>query len=133
MAISSAAPAMSEMVSVRPFLRPCRSAYAPSTAPPIGRMTNPTANTASVESRAAAGSAEGKNWLAKIGANALYTAQSTHSTALPMEPATSARRCAGVSVVIESAGAAKGVATLVIASHFWRRQQACHRPQAVEW
>src|ERR671938_1251234 len=116
MAITRAAPAISEIVNVRPFLRPCRSAYAPSTAPPIGRMMKPTANTARVDSRATVGSPEGKNWPAKIGAKALYTAQSTHSTALPIEPASRARRWAGESLVIESVGTATGAATVVMAS-----------------
>ena len=65
-------------------------------------MTKPTANTASVESRAAVGSPFGKNCEAKMGARVPYTAQSTHSTALPIEPATIALRCFPVSRVSDA-------------------------------
>lgn len=60
-AMSSDAPAMSMTVRVRPRCRPCRSANAPSTAPPTGRIRNPTANTASVASRLAVLFEDGKN------------------------------------------------------------------------
>jgi hypothetical protein len=66
--MTNAAPAIRLIVSTSPFLRPCRSAYAPSTAPPMGRMTNPTANTARVDSSAAVSSPGAKNWPAKTGA-----------------------------------------------------------------
>lgn len=65
-----AAAAIIEMVRVMPALRPRRSAKAPSTAAPIGRITNPTANTARVARRSAVLSPLGKNWVEKIGANA---------------------------------------------------------------
>ncbi len=68
-AMTIAAPAIMPMVRVRPFLRPWRSAYAPRMAPPIGRITNPTAKIASVESRFTAGSSLPKNWPANTGAS----------------------------------------------------------------
>ena len=58
--INAVAPAMRPMVRTRPFFRPCRSAYAPMSAAPTGRMTNPTAKMASVARRAAMGSPLGK-------------------------------------------------------------------------
>ena len=64
--MANPAPAISATVSVMPFLRPRRSAYAPSTAAPTGRITNPTANTASVDNRATAPFPLGKNSSAMI-------------------------------------------------------------------
>lgn len=66
MAMMKPAPAIRATVSVMPFLRPRRSAYAPRTAAPTGRMTNPTANTARVDSSATAPLPFGKNSSAMI-------------------------------------------------------------------
>lgn len=43
-------PPISRMVTVSAARRPCRSAIAPISSPPTGRMKNPTANTANVDS-----------------------------------------------------------------------------------
>jgi len=67
--MTSDAPAIIAMVRVRLFLLPCRSPYAPSRAPPIGRITKATANTARVASSAAVSSPAGKNWPAKTEEN----------------------------------------------------------------
>ena len=50
--------------------RPCRSAYRPRIQPPIGRIRNPTAKTAAVESSCAVVSPSGKNAFAKYTLNA---------------------------------------------------------------
>lgn len=57
---------MSRIVTVRAARRPCRSATAPISSPPTGRMKKPTANTANVDS---SGTSElsallGKTWAA---------------------------------------------------------------------
>ncbi len=49
------------MVRIIAGLRPARSAKAPMTMPPIGRVTKPMPKIASEESRLAIGSLEGKN------------------------------------------------------------------------
>ncbi len=58
---------MSRMVTVRAARRPRRSATAPMSRPPTGRMKKPTAKTAKVESSGTRELPEplGKNWSAK--------------------------------------------------------------------
>ena len=58
--------AISEMVSVSADLRPTRSATAPSTMPPSGRVRKPTPNVAQVASSEMVGFVAGKYSLAMI-------------------------------------------------------------------
>jgi hypothetical protein len=60
--------AMSSIEVVMENRRPRRSASHPNTNPPMGRMKNPTANTARVDNRAPVGLSSTKNWAAKNGA-----------------------------------------------------------------
>lgn len=59
-------PPISRIVTVNAARRPCRSATAPINSPPTGRMKNPTAKTAKVESNGTSESSAsaGKTWAA---------------------------------------------------------------------
>src|SRR5215471_21420514 len=66
---------------------------------PTGRMTNPTPNTAKVDSNETTGSPLGKNSCEIVGTRYPYTPKSYHSRTLPMTPAVIALRyCVPASV-----------------------------------
>ncbi len=74
------------MVSDSILRRPYLSARGDSTIEPIGRMTKPRANVASVASSDVIALPDGKNWAAKTLESSPYIVQSYHSMKLPIKP-----------------------------------------------
>ncbi|MGF6967772.1 hypothetical protein OKW43_004800 [Paraburkholderia sp. WC7.3g] len=82
-AIIAAATVIIAMTSVRPALRPLRSAYMPSRIPPSGRTTKPAPNVAVVSISAAYSLSLGKNCFAMVIDRNPNTTKSYHSSTLP--------------------------------------------------
>src|SRR5580700_6988882 len=81
---------ISRMVSDSAALRPMRSEYMPSSAPPSGRMKKPTENVPSDRRSDVNGSAVGKNSFAITAANTPYSMKLYHSSPLPITAAITA-------------------------------------------
>src|SRR4051812_22616864 len=85
----------------------------------MGRIRNPAANTPKVFSRAARGSADGKNCELMTGAKKPKRLKSYHSRALPMDPAIRVRRGPAWLVSVRIAGLSCFFADLSQANAAW--------------